>query len=214
MALASRAGHFWWVCRWPAVSWNTGQKEKPVVKWPQILYMFLYLCLSWLHGSCVALRAHWHLLPQGCIAKRMRCLKLAHSPVLERHNANPSPKFELFRNGNPAPPAVKENRALRCSGYWAFALPSWLPPVRAEKVPSSSQSSLIQVNVMLIRINASMKLSFLIIRPLYPTLWSFLQFVYSAQDKAMWKQRGLYLSAEEITSNFYSEVLLCWALVH
>lgn len=26
-ALASRAGHFWWVCRWPAVSWAEGKTE-------------------------------------------------------------------------------------------------------------------------------------------------------------------------------------------
>ena len=129
-APASRAGHLWWVCRWPAVSWNSGRKEKMDVMWLQIFCMVFHRCLSWLHGSCVALRAHWHLLPQRCVAKRMCCLKLAHSPMLEWHNANSSSKFELFRDGNPAPTAVKENCVLNCSWNWADPMgscPAQLP---------------------------------------------------------------------------------------
>lgn len=86
---------------------------------PHFVYPF-YLCLSWLHGSsCFE-------SPLAPPATEMHCQKdvlLAHSPMLEWHNANYSSKFKLFRDGNPTPTAMKGNGVPGCGGKWAGFLP-------------------------------------------------------------------------------------------
>lgn len=94
--------------------------------WMWCGYTFCVCFFTCVFHDCTApaaLRAHQHLLPQRCIAKRMYCCKVAHSPVLEWHNANYSSMFKLFRDGNPTPTAMKENCVPSCSGNWAGFLP-------------------------------------------------------------------------------------------